>query len=57
MATNFARGLITGTIIGAAVGMIIPSRTNARLRRKAFKNGRSFMRRAGNLIEDIVDMW
>lgn len=53
---NFTRGLITGTIIGTAVAMMIPSGTNARLRRRMFRNGKTFIRTASNIIENLMDL-
>lgn len=56
MIKNFARGLIAGAIIGTAMGMLIPNKTNFR-RRKMYKNNKNIIRKAGNLIEEIVDLW
>ncbi|MDK2801518.1 MAG: hypothetical protein PWP27_1770 [Clostridiales bacterium] len=52
---NFTRGLITGTIIGATVSMMMnpmEDRDKRRLRKKA----NSFIRNVGDVIEDIIDM-
>lgn len=54
---RFTKGLIAGTIIGATVSMMFPRRRQMHFRKKMFGNGKSFMRTAGNLIENMVDMW
>lgn len=53
---RFTRGLIAGSIIGAAFGMIIPSRTNSRMKRNAYKNSMHFVKKAGGIVGDIIDM-
>ena len=57
MPRSFTRGLIAGSIIGAAIGMAIPSRTNVRMKRKTVKNGMHIVKKAGNLIGDIIGMF
>ncbi|MBZ4645552.1 MAG: hypothetical protein PWR27_1889 [Petroclostridium sp.] len=52
---NFTRGLITGTIIGATLSMMVNpmDRRDKKIMRRKTNN---FMRTVGDIIEDIIDM-
>lgn len=54
---GFTKGIITGTVIGVAVAMMMPTRTMARTGRKIYKNGKRMMNMANNFIDNITDMW
>lgn len=57
MHNSFTKGLIAGTLIGTAVGMMFPTSKNMRFGKKMFRGSKGFIRKAGNVIEDVVDMW
>lgn len=57
MNRGFTRGLIIGSIIGAAASMMMePGMMNNRNRRKMMRNGKNFVRNSGNFISDMMSM-
>jgi len=52
---NFTKGLVTGTIIGATVSMMI-NPMEGKDRKVMRKKVNRFMRTVGNVVEDIIDM-
>lgn len=58
MRTGFTRGMIIGSIIGASVSMMMnPDMMKGRNRRKMMRNGRNLLRKSGNVVGDIVDIF
>lgn len=58
MRSGFTRGVIIGSIVGASISMIMnPDMMNGRNRRKMMRNGRNFIRKSGNMLGDVVDMF
>lgn len=53
---RFTRGLIAGSIIGAALGMMIPAKSDAKVKKKTYKNSMQFVKRASGIVGDIIDM-
>lgn len=57
MNNGFTKGLLVGSIIGASISMMMnPDMMAGRNRKKMMRNGRSFLRRSGHIIGDVVDM-
>jgi hypothetical protein len=55
---SFKKGLIIGSIIGASISMVSSNgMMNGKNRRKMMKTGRVMLRRTGNMINDIVDVF
>jgi len=52
---GFTKGLVTGTILGATVSMMV-NPMEGRERRAMRKKANKFMRAVGNIIEDIMDL-
>lgn len=57
MHRGFTRGLIVGGLIGASVIMMKPDLMKNRTRKRIMRNGRTFFRRSGNIIGDVVEMF
>jgi hypothetical protein len=58
MRSSFTRGLIVGSVIGTSIGMMVePGIMNSKKGRKMMKSGRTFMRKTGNLIGDVVEIF
>jgi gas vesicle protein len=57
MRNGFTKGLVIGSLIGASVSMMMnPDMMRNMSRRGMMKNGRSFMRKSGHFIGDVIDM-
>lgn len=57
MRGSFTKGMIFGSIVGASLSMIMDNGDMNKKRRKMMKNGRSFIRNSGYMINDIVRMF
>jgi len=58
MQNGFTKGLIVGSIIGASVSMMMePGVMKRKNRKRIMRAGRSFLRRSGNIISDVVDVF
>ncbi|HPD00025.1 MAG TPA: YtxH domain-containing protein [Acetivibrio sp.] len=59
MRSNFTRGLVVGSIIGASVGVAMNSgkMMNNRSRRRIKNRGLDIMRKSGALISDVVELF
>jgi gas vesicle protein len=58
MQGGFTKGLIVGGIIGASVSMAMgPDMMKNRTRKRMMKQGRSFLRRSGNIVGDVLDVF
>ena len=51
---NFVKGMITGAMVGMAVGMILDP-THDRDRRRFRKNAGRYIRSAGSVIENLMN--
>jgi len=55
---GFRKGLIIGGLIGASVGMMMgPEMMKNRTRKKLMRSGRNMLRRSGNIISDVIEMF
>ncbi|HHV99533.1 MAG TPA: YtxH domain-containing protein [Clostridiaceae bacterium] len=58
MNNGFTKGLIIGGLIGASVSMVMsPGGMKNRTRKKMMRTGRAMMRKSGNLIADMIDVF
>jgi hypothetical protein len=58
MQGSFTRGMVVGGIIAASVSMMMNSdMMNNKNRRKMMRTGRTFIRKSGNIIGDVVDLF
>jgi gas vesicle protein len=58
MRSGFTRGLLIGGIIGASVSMMTGNNmVKPRTRKRMMKSGRSFMRKSGDIIGDVVELF
>lgn len=53
---KFAGGLITGAIVGAAMGMIIDP-IGDKQHKKMRKTANGMFKTIGSVIDNVVDMW
>ncbi len=57
MYKGFTKGLVWGSLIGASVGMVMSSdAVKPSTRRRMMRTGRSFMRKSGGIIKDVMDI-
>jgi gas vesicle protein len=55
---SFTRGLIVGGIIAASISMAMnPQMMRNKNRKKIMRSGRTLLRRSGNVLGDVVDMF
>ncbi|MCX7745345.1 MAG: YtxH domain-containing protein [Clostridia bacterium] len=55
---GFTKGLIVGGIIGASVSMMSgQNRMKGRTKRKMMRAGRNLLKRSGNILGDVVEMF
>lgn len=58
MKNGFAKGLIIGGLIGASISMAMsPGGMKNKTRKKLMRAGRNMMRRPGNIISDMIDVF
>lgn len=58
MQNGFTKGLIVGGLIGASVSMVMnPGGMKSKTRKKLMRTGRSMMRKSGNVIADMIDIF
>lgn len=58
MNNGFARGLLVGSLIGASLGKMMSSDVmNNKNKRRMMRTGRTLMRRSGNILGDVVDLF
>ena len=58
MRGGFSRGLLIGGIIGASVSMLSGAGgVKSRKSRRMLKAGRNLIRKSGNVVEDVVDLF
>jgi len=55
---NFTKGMLIGSIIGASISMMMNSEMmNPKARKRMMKTGRTFLKRSGGIIGDVVDIF
>ncbi|MGI6777497.1 MAG: YtxH domain-containing protein [Acetivibrionales bacterium] len=58
MQSSFTKGLIVGSIMGAAISMMVePDMMRGRTRKRVIRGGKNFMRKSGHLIGDVIEMF
>jgi len=58
MQNGFAKGLIIGGLIGASVSMAMNNGgMKSKTRKKLMRTGRNMMRKSGNIIADMMDVF
>ena len=59
MQGGFRKGLFIGSIIGASVSMMMKNSDmmNPRSRKRMMRGGRTFLRKSGSIIGDVMDMF
>jgi gas vesicle protein len=58
MQRGFVKGMVVGSIVAASVGMMMNSdMMSSKSRRRMMRGGKSFIRKSGNLISDVADMF
>ena len=58
MQRGFVKGIMVGGIIAASVSMMMNSdMVKPRTRRRMMKSGRSFLRKSGDVISDVADLF
>jgi hypothetical protein len=58
MQSGFAKGILVGGIIATSVSMIMNSeKMNPSTRKRMMRNGRMLLRKSGNILGDVVDMF
>jgi gas vesicle protein len=56
MQKGFVKGVIVGGLLAASVGMMMNSDMSG-TRRKMMRNSRTFLRKSGDLINNVVDLF
>jgi predicted small secreted protein len=58
MHSGLAKGMVIGGIIGASISMMINSdMIKPKTRKRMMKTGRTFFRKSGGIIGDVVDIF
>lgn len=57
MHNSFTRGLVVGGLIGASIIMMKPDLMKNRTRKKMMRTGRTFFRKSGSIVGDVVDLF
>lgn len=58
MRSRFTRGLLIGGLIGASISMLTNSEgMRSNKNRRMMKAGRNLLRKSGNVVEDVVDLF
>lgn len=58
MQNGFTKGLVLGGLIGASVSMAMnPGGMKNRTKKRMIRTGRTMLKRSGNIIGDIVDIF
>ena len=53
MRSRFASGMLTGSLIGATIGVFAYGKMTPRQKKSFMKNGSKIFKKAANLMEDI----
>jgi hypothetical protein len=57
MHRGFTKGLVWGSLIGASISMAMGSdMMRPSTRRRMMRTGRTFMRKSGGIISDVLDI-
>lgn len=55
---GFAKGMLIGGIIGASISMMVgPDMNRNKMRKRMMRTGRTFIKKSGNIIGDVVDIF
>jgi len=58
MESRFSKGIIIGGLIVASLGLVMNNDLmSSRGRKRMMKSGRKFLRRSGNMMNDIVGVF
>jgi len=58
MQGGFVKGVVVGSLVAASVSMMMNSdMMSSKSRRRMMRGGKSFIRKSGNLISDVADMF
>ncbi len=58
MRNGFVKGMMVGGIVAASVGVMMSSdMVRPRTKKRMLRNGRMLLRKSGNIIEDVVDIF
>ena len=58
MQNGFFKGVVVGSLVAASVSMMMnPDMMSSKSRRRMMRGGKSFIRKSGNLISDVADMF
>jgi len=58
MHSGFTKGMVIGGIVGASISMMINSdMMKPKTRKRMMKTGRTFFRKSGGIIGDVVDIF
>ncbi|HEX2947239.1 MAG TPA: YtxH domain-containing protein [Clostridia bacterium] len=58
MRSGFVKGVVVGSLVAASVSMMMNSdMMSSRTKRRMMRGGRSFIRKSGNLISDVAEMF
>lgn len=58
MYKGFVKGVIVGGLIASSVSMMMNSdMVSSRSKRRMMRSGRSFLRKSGNIINDVADLF
>lgn len=58
MQSGFVKGVVVGSLVAASVSMMMNSdMMSSKSRRRLMRGGKSFMRKSGNLISDVAEMF
>ena len=55
---KFVKGMLIGGLIGASLSMAMnPDLMRGRTGKRIMRSGRQFLRKSGNLVEDVIDLF
>lgn len=58
MNSGFTKGVIIGSLIGTSIGMLVgPDIKNSKSRKKMMNSGKSILKKSGNIIGDVIDIF
>jgi gas vesicle protein len=58
MYKGFVKGMVIGGLVGASVSMMMNSdMMSSKTGRKMMRRGKSLIRKTGNIIEDVADLF
>lgn len=58
MRTNFTKGLVIGSVIGASIGMVMNRNgMKSKTRKRMMRGGRNLFRKSTDMVGDMIDMF